>query len=115
MGLVIDVLIAFLAKLFVRFHRTWGCRDWPRVQATLQSSSVGGGWTLNCPTTELTYRYSFQGEGYVSCDRKPFFSGSSAKGYVARYGPGATPWVRVNPNDPSQSVLRRADQPEWDW
>ena len=115
MGLVIDVFIAFLFKLLRRTERGWGSRAWPMVEATIESSSVGGGWIWNCPTTEVVYRYEFNEHTYRFADHKPFFSGGSAQSYVARFSAGKTPFVRVNPRNPSQSILRRADQPDWDW
>ena len=114
-GLIIDVFIAWLVKLLARFHRTWGCRNWPRVEATIQGATVGGGWTFNCPTTELTFTYEFQGQSYDFTDRKPFFLTSSAKAYVERYSLAKTPMVRVNPADSAFAVLRQADQPGYDW
>jgi hypothetical protein len=79
------------------------------LKAKVIRVSVGGGWVANCPTTEVVYTYDFGGESHTFIDKKPFFLNSSAKAYIARFPEGATPAVRVNPEQPEQSVLRAAD------
>ena len=109
-GLVIDVWIAFLVKLILRFWRAWGSGKWQLVQARIDSSHVGGGWVWNCPTAEIGYTYDIHGQTYSNIDTKPFLMDSSAKAYVGRFGRGEKPFVRVDSTRPERSVLRESDQ-----
>ena len=109
-GLIIDVWIAFLVKLILRFWRSWGSSKWEVVKARIDAAHVGGGWVWNCPTTEIGYTYDFQGQTYRSIDTKPFLMDSSAQAYVGRFGRGQKPFVRVDPIRPERSVLRASDQ-----
>ena len=109
-GLVIDVWLAFVVKLILRFWRTRGCGKWQLVKARIDSSHVGGGWVWNCPTTEIGYTYDIHGQTYSSIDTKPFLMDSSAKAYAERFERGQKPSVRVDPVRPERSVLRESDQ-----
>jgi hypothetical protein len=110
LGLIIDVLIAFIIKLLLRIKRGWGSGNWELVKAKIKSSSVGGGWVWNCPTTEIAYTYQFNGETYRILDTKPFLLDESAKAYVEYFKTGDTPLVRVKAEEPERSVLRKSDQ-----
>jgi hypothetical protein len=114
-GLFLDVFIAFIVKLILRAKRSWGSSKWKLVKAKIDNSCVGGGWVMNCPTAEVGYAYEFNGMTYSVIDAQPFFMDSSAKYYVARRTRGETAFVRVNPDEPKRSGLRRADQPELKW
>jgi hypothetical protein len=110
LGLIIDVLIAYLIKLILRLCRGWGSNSWKLVKAKIDSSSAEGGWVWNCPTAEIAYTYDFDGHTYSGSDAKPFLSDTLAKEYVDRFKAGETVVVRVNPARPERSVLRQADQ-----
>jgi hypothetical protein len=110
LGLIIDVLIAYIIKQVVRLHRTWGSSGWKRVEAKINSSVLGGGWVWNCPTVEIAYTYGFDGQTYRGLDRKPYFFDGPAEVRVTRFKPGETAIVRVNPQQPQTSVLVHDDQ-----
>jgi len=65
----------------------------------------------NCPTVEVSYTYDLDGNTYSATDTKPFFYDNSAKSEAERFVPGQTAFVRVNPQEPQRSILRRGDQP----
>ncbi len=109
-GLILDVIIAYLIKSALRVRRAWGSSRWQRVQAKIDSSSLAGGWVWNCPTAEFAYTYEFSGQTYSAIDSHPFFLTETAKGEVERFHPGEAAIVRVNPVQPTRSVLRQTDQ-----
>ena len=109
-GLVLDVVIAYLIKSALRLRRAWGSSEWQRVRARVDSCWVGGGWVWNCPTAEVAYTYEFAGQTYKAIDSNPFFLTETAKGQAERFRPGEAAIVRVNPVQPTRSVLKQADQ-----
>jgi Protein of unknown function (DUF3592) len=104
-GLVLDVVIAYLIKSALRWRRFWKSSKWERVQATVHSSRVGGGYVWNCPTAEVAYSYNFAGERYSALDSDPFFFSNSAEEAAERLRAGEKVIVRVNPALPEESVL----------
>lgn len=56
---------------------------------------------------DLIYGYKFEGERYTGTYREPFLFGFS-KEYTARFTEDTEIRVRVNPADPSKSVLAEA-------
>jgi hypothetical protein len=108
-GLVLDVVIAYLIKSAIRWRRFWKSNKWERVQATVHSSRVGGGWVWNCPTAEVAYSYKFAGERHSAIDSDPFFFSSSAEEAAERHHAGEKVTVRVNPRLPEESVLEGND------
>ena len=104
-GLVIDVVIAYIIRLIVRVFRLWRGSRWQLANARINSSSVGGGWVWNCPTTEIAYTYDFGGQTYSGIDTTPFMSKSSAEDKAELFKGGETAKVRVNPSEPERSVL----------
>jgi hypothetical protein len=109
-GLILDVIIAYLIKSALRLRRAWGSSKWQRVQAKVDSSWLGGGWVWNCPTAEVAYTYEFAGQTYSAIDSNPFLLTETAKGQVERFLPGEAAIVRVDPMQPTKSVLKQADQ-----
>ena len=107
-GLVVDVVIAYVIKSALRLRRLWGSSRWPAVHARVDSSSLGGGWVWNCPTAEIAYTYEFAGQTYSAIDSNPFFLTETAKGQVERFRRGEAAIVRVNPVQPTRSVLKQS-------
>jgi hypothetical protein len=104
-GLVLDVVIAYLIKSAMRWRRFWNSSKWERVQATIHSSRVGGGYVWSCPTAEVAYSYKFASERYSAIDSNPFFFPNSAEEAAERLRAGEKVLVRVNPAQPEESVL----------
>jgi hypothetical protein len=109
LGLIIDVLIAFIIKRLLRMKRGWGSGNWELVKAKIENSSVGGGWVWNCPTAEVVYAYQFNGQTYHTEDTKPFFSDQSAKAYVECFKADDMVLVRVKADEPERSILWKSD------
>lgn len=110
MGLILDVVIAYLVKSAMRLRRLWGSSKWPLVRAKVDSSWLDGGWVWNCPTAEVAYTYDFEGQTYSAIDSKPFLIENSVKERLGHYQAGETVRVRVNPVQPQRSVLKHDDQ-----
>lgn len=109
-GLIIDVLIAYLIKRIARFVRLWGSGNWTLVTANIISSSFNDNWVWNCPTVHITYTYQFNGQTYSGEDSKPFFFSRIGEIDAEQFKRGDKALVRVDPDQPQKSVLRRSDQ-----
>jgi hypothetical protein len=109
-GLIIDVLIAYLIKQIIRLRRLWGSGRLKLVTAKIETSIFDDEWVWNCPTVHVTYTYQFNGQSYFGEDSKPFFFTRMGEIDAEQFKPGETAVVRVNPQQPQRSVLRRADQ-----
>ncbi len=105
-GLFVDVFIAYLIKLTLRFLRVRGSGGWNRVTAEIGSCRFDDSWVANCPTVHVGYIYEYEGKAYSGTDSKPFLSSMFAKEDAERFRPGETAVVRVNPHRPEKSVLR---------
>ena len=109
--LIFDPIIAYLIKVVIRFYRIQASRGWKIVKAKISSSVVGGGWVWDCPTVEVSYTFDLDGRTYRATDVKPFFYDTFAELDAGRFVPGQAAFVRVKPQDPQGSLLRRDDQP----
>jgi len=110
LGVIIDVLIAYLIKLIVRLGRARGSNNWRLVTATIAASQFDDNWIWNCPTVHIAYTYQLDGETYKGKDSKPFLFSRFGERDAERFKPGEPAMVRVDPHAPKRSVLRRADQ-----
>jgi hypothetical protein len=110
LGLIIDVLIAYVIKLIVRLGRARGSSNWRLVTATIATSRFDDNWGWNCPTVHIAYTYQLDGETYSGQDSKPFLFSRLGEEGAECFKPGETAKVRVDPHEPERSVLRRADQ-----
>ena len=110
MGLIIDVLIAYLIKLTVRVGRLLKSGSWKQISAKIDSSSFEDKWVWNCPTVHITYTFQLDGQNYSGKDSNPFFFPRLGQEDAERFKPGEMALVRVNPREPTRSVLRRGDQ-----
>ena len=110
MGLVIDVLIAYVIKLIIRLGRLSRSRSWRPVTAKIIASRFEDNWVWNCPTVHIVYTYQIDGEPYSGTDSKPFLFSSIGEIDAGCFKRGETATVRVDPREPERSVLRRGDQ-----
>jgi uncharacterized protein DUF3592 len=110
LGLIIDVVIAYLIKLIVRVGLVLESKSWKQLPAKIDSSSFADEWVWNCPTVHVTYSFQLDGQNYSGEDSKPFFFSGRGEDDAERFKAGQTVVVRVNPHRPQRSVLRRADQ-----
>ena len=110
LGLIIDVVIAYLIKLTLRFGRAWGSGSWKLLSAKIDSSRFDDNWVWNCPTVHIAYIYELGGETYSGEDSRPFFFSRFGEEDAERFKPGETAVVRVDPHQPQRSILRRVDQ-----
>jgi hypothetical protein len=105
-GLVIDIFIGFLFRAIRNAWGRYASRSWPAVKGRVNTYSMkkpgyGGDYI------ELKYRYKFEGERYTGTHIEPFLMGFD-RGYLARFNADAEIMVRVNPADPSKSVVVEA-------
>jgi hypothetical protein len=105
-GLVIDIVVGSLLRMIRNAWRRRASRDWLPITGRVSSCSMekpgyGGDYV------EIKYRYKFEGERYTGTYTEPFLLGFD-KEYIARFTEDAEIRVRVNPADPSKSVLAEA-------
>lgn len=110
MGLILDVVIAYLVKLMLRFGRAWGSGSWQRLTARIDSKRFDDKWVWDCPTVHVAYTYQIDGQTYSGTDSKPFFFSTFGEVDAERFKPGETAVVRVDSHRPRRSVLKRSDQ-----
>lgn len=114
---MLDVLIEWLIRVFVRSYREVRALDWERREAKVASVLAAGGHTAGSQIAEIRYWYKVADERVTACNSKPFFSGGSMRSYLAQFSGNKTVWVRVSPADPSRSVLFDGDNAieRWTW
>ncbi len=108
MGLLFTWLIGhFLIQSFSAYQ-------WKPASATIVSSSVGESKSSDSPYfAEVKFRYEWLGESHVSdqlsLTRQTYSSYDKAQSSVAALPPGLVRTCYVNPEDPGEAVLERAD------
>ena len=80
------------------------------LSAKIDSSRFDDNWVWNCPTVHIAYTYELGGETYSGEDSRPFFFSRFGEEDAECFKPGETAIVRVDPQEPQRSILRRADQ-----
>ena len=101
---MLDVLIAFLVRVFIRGVKLLQSRNWPIVKAKVVSAKRNDG-----SLAEIHYRYSVHGKNYTDVYKVPFCV-VDAGDFARRFEPGDELKVRVKPDKPSVSVL---EDPGW--
>jgi|ERR1051326_1736145 hypothetical protein len=108
--LILDVLIAYVIKRIAWLYRMIQSEKWTPVAAKIVSSRLENEWIANCPTVYVAYIYRHDGQIYSHQDSKPFLFPRLAQEDAERFERGRTAIVRMNPQQPQRSVLRREDQ-----
>jgi|SRR6266851_6057190 len=107
-GLVIDIVLAFLFKSFVRaFHFVKSLR-WKRSTATVMDSTVLDPY-MGCPSVKVHYQVSSDSSQQGS-DEVPFYLRGSAKRYAQSFSHNLVVTVRVNPNNSREMFFFPYDQ-----
>ncbi len=112
-GLFLDIWIVYLSRLLLRLWRSWGSSTWKKLEAKVDSSLVlkgSGFW--DCTTVEIAYSYNFEDQTFSATDSKPYLITRFAEQRVERFRSGEIAVIRVNPQRPQRSILKRDDQPE---
>jgi hypothetical protein len=107
---LLDFLIDYVIGLIVRLGRAGVSRNWRLVTARIAGSQFRDNLVWNCPTLHIVYVYQIYGQIFGGEDSKIFFFNIFAERDAERFTRGQTVVVRVHPDQPQRSVLRRADQ-----
>ncbi len=107
MPFILDVLIEFLIRMTINAYKRAQSVTWPVKTATVTSSLLDTGHTGGSQLAIVTYKYRVDGERFTGTRKEPFLFGSLGKDYVRRFPIDSETPVRVNPADPSKSVLIR--------
>lgn len=107
-GFVIDIFAEWIFRVVVRCFREFGTGDWTACQAKVTEAfcrKVGYG----CDKAEVNYTYRLDDKTYAGTNVKPFVFLNSAERYAAEFPKGQKVSVRVNPSNPSVSLLLDSD------
>ena len=108
-GLILDIFVVYLFKVFVRAWRRRGTSEWELRKANIASISCPTtGW--GCPVVEVVYVYKINDIPYSGSTDIPFIWRTSAEEYARRHPLASVLEVRVKPDDPEISVVRGEDQ-----
>lgn len=103
-GLVADVFLEWLFRIFVRLFRLINSRDWPIRTATVLYAECTNVAALGCEIATLHYDYTVNGKKYSGAYEKPFIFHSSGVDYANQFAKGAQFKLRVKPGKPEVSV-----------
>jgi hypothetical protein len=107
-GLVIDVVLAFLFKSFVRAIHYVKSLRWKRSTATVVDSTVLDPY-MGCPSVKVHYQVS-SNSSQQGLDEVPFYLRGSAKRYAQGFSGNLAVIVRVNPSNPKEMFFFPNDQ-----
>jgi hypothetical protein len=103
-----DLLFIFLQYLFhvtvfaIKRRRS---ETWPHITATITGSFIPKSGYSHL--VEVDYQYKVDGERFVGKSRMPFLFRSNAEICMKQFVTGAEIDVRVEPGDPSVSVVHK--------
>jgi len=109
-GLVLDIVVMFIFKSFVRAMRLLKSLRWNRTKATVLDSTLVDP-DMGCPGVRVHYQIASHGDIHQGVDELPFFLRGSAKSYVQRLSRSQAVVVRVNPANPKDMLFAPSDQP----
>ncbi len=104
-ALVVDVLIELMVRSGARACRASAVNTWPVFPATVVATDLSNGFT-SLKVARVTYAYRYAGEDFQGTDEKPFWYDGSAKDHLDSHQAGTVIAVRVDPDNPAQSVFR---------
>ena len=107
-GFVIDIVVEWIFRVTVRFFRELGTGDWSICQAKVTGAHYRKAG-FGCDKAEVNYTYRIDGKTFAGTNVKPFVSSRSAEKYAAEFPRGQEISIRVNPRNPSVSLLRDCD------
>jgi|SRR6185437_2183247 len=104
-GLVLDIYIAFAIRWLILLWRKRKSRKWPPVTGAARASSYVRSGGFGCAYADIPYEYAASGERYEGVLKKPFIDSQLGQAYVSYFSDGREVQIRVNPQNPSQSML----------
>lgn len=108
-GLVIDIILAFLFKSFVRaFHFVKSLR-WKRSTAIVVDSTVLDPY-MGCPSVKVHYQVVSSESSQQGSDEVPFYLRGSAKRCAHSLPRNLAVIVRINPSNTREMVFFPYDQ-----
>ncbi len=111
-GLVIDIVVVFLAKSVYRAVLVVRSRRWERVEARVVESASRNP-DMGCSFVQVHYRFGSNHDTLEDLDEIPFMLRTDAEAYARRLVPNTPIVVRVNPGDARDTHMFRHDQHGW--
>jgi hypothetical protein len=108
-GLVIDIVLAFLFKSFVRAFHFMESLRWKRVTATVVDSAVLDPY-MGCPSVKVHHQAVSSESSQQGADEVPFYLRGSAKKYAQGFSRNLIVTVRVNPKNSREMFFFPYDQ-----
>jgi hypothetical protein len=103
-GLVIDIIIEFFFRTSVNLLQRIGTSKWPVVTAIVSKSEKRPYPGLGCTVIVIHYKYRNAEMRYEGTHKEPFIFDNYAEAYLRRFPGGSEFPVRVDPEDPSESI-----------
>lgn len=103
LGSYLNILLDYLFRVIMRQVQLRRSSSWPRVTATVNSSSLPNS-SFSCTLAELSYVYKVDGEFYAGKFTRPFLRRSSGENYIASFPSGTNLLISVKPSEPSVSI-----------
>ena len=107
-GLVIDIVLDFVARSLLRCSRWFRSTNWPRITARVTRSEIVDP-NLGCIFVRLCYEAISERLQQEECVEIPFFFRESAKSFARAYPDGCIVCVREAPHG-SESRFFESDQ-----
>ena len=102
-GTGIFTFIGFFFWTVVNLVRRIGSDDWPIIAAIVSTSERADfGW--GCTVIVIRYKYRNAEKRCDGMHKEPFIFDNYAEAYLRRFPGGSEFPVRVNPEDPSNSI-----------
>ncbi len=108
-GLVLDIVVMFIFKSFVRAMRFLRSLRWNHSTATVLNLTVIDP-DMGCPSVRVQYQLVSNGSSQQGVDELPFFLRGSAKRYVEEFPKSRDVVVRVNPGNHREMLFVPYDQ-----
>jgi hypothetical protein len=110
-GLVIDIYVEFLYRFVVSLSKRRASANRPKVGAEVTSSQCRRAG-YGCAVAEIYYKYRANVELHTGIHEKGFIFHNSGENYASDFDLGRAISIRVNPEDPSTSILHEEDHSE---
>ena len=105
-GWFVDIFIEWIVRMVVNSIRRIRSRSWRVATATVTSSRYERAG-YGCHVADIHYDYLWAGEDFSGLHHEPFLVHDLGKDYVRRFPADSETPVRVDPANPSKSVLVR--------
>lgn len=96
-GFVLDIIVAYLYKSFIRVFEYIESSRWKRATASIVESSVLDP-PIGCPSVRIRYQVDAEQNSWVTEEEIPFLVRRDAERFARKFSPNRKVSVRVHPD-----------------